>query len=70
MSKAMARRGEKILQVARKKWKILRNTTRELNFSVRARPWKGLAGRYPHPFKATLVKQSECPQNRLHPMSR
>ena len=67
MPRAMARSGEKIRQVVRKKWKILRNTTRELNFSVRARHGKGLAGRYPHPFEAALDKQSECPQNRLHP---
>ena len=29
--------------------------------------FEGHACRYPHPFEATVDKQSECPQNRLHP---
>ncbi len=52
------------------KWENQTEPKSGMRCSVRARPLRGLAGRLSRPTSATQNKQSDCPQNPAHLLSR
>ena len=54
------------MKLSRKKWERQTEPNAGTQFSVRARPGKGLAGHFSRPLWANWNKQSDCPQKPAH----